>query len=178
MARTPFNPHWWQMHSLYGRVSRHVVLHPLVTWHCGTIMTSPRGRVAVGRAVEVWKMAKTAKSQPSAETFAQRLLNKKKDSAESTQAGFDGELLASSPKVHELLVTVLKDDKKTLEPASLLVFARGGSFHCCLSHKALDLRWWGEGSGLRQALAALEANMAKEEGQGPSNGSGSNTATT
>lgn len=123
-------------------------------------------------------MAKTAKQATPAETFAQRLLNRKKDSSDSTQAGFDQELIEATPRVHELLVTVLRDEKKVLEPASLLVFARGGSFHCCLSHKALDLRWWGEGPGLKQALLALEANVAKEEGQGPSNGGAPNTGHT
>ena len=178
IGKNLFDPHWWYSHAKHGTWRKYELNFCHVQWHCGAIWTPAPAFVAVGYAQEIVIVAKTAKTPSPAETFAQRLLSRKKDSADATQAGFDGELLASSPRVHELLVTVLKDEKKILEPASLLVFARGGSFHCCLSHKALDLRWWGEGSGLRQALAALEANVAKEAGQEPSNGSGGNTANT
>jgi hypothetical protein len=170
MRPNAFDPHWWYSHAKYGQWHKYDFAANGVHWWCGGLWLPARAWVSVGMLFKGDAMAKSAAKPKESDTFAQRLLARKKDTELSSQAAFDSELLESSPRVHELLVTVLREDKKVYEPASLLVFARGGSFHVCLSHKALDLKWWGEGPGLRAALAALEANVAKEEGQGSLNG--------
>lgn len=105
---------------------------------------------------EVWKTM--------GKSFVQELLKKRKAEKAETDEGNDEELANVVPHVHELLTRKIQDGKKALEPASLTVFCRKGSFHCCLSHKGLDLKWWGEGSTLKNALNALEASIGKEEG--------------
>jgi hypothetical protein len=109
------------------------------------------------------------------ESLAQRLLARQKTHEGRTSEGFDQELLDQVPAIHELLTVVLRDDKKTLDPASLIIYCQSGSFHACLSHKSLKLKWWGEGPTLKGALVALERAVKREEGQDQSAELGSNT---
>ena len=98
-------------------------------------------------------------------TFAQKLLQRQKDAEGSSYVASDEELAAAYPHVAELLTVKLVDDKHVIEPASLTVYCRTGSFHACLKHKGLDLAWWGEGPTFKRVLEALEASVGKEEGQ-------------
>lgn len=100
-----------------------------------------------------------------AKSFVEKLLNKTKAEKNDTDAGHDEELANECPHVHELLTRKLMDGKKAIEPASLTVFCRKGSFHVCLTHKGLDLKWWGEGGTLKTALEALEASIGAEAGE-------------
>lgn len=120
-------------------------------------------------------MARDKKAKAES-TLAEKLWARKKEEAGRTSAGHDGELAKELPYLHELLTTVIRDEKKVLEPACVLVFVRTGSFHACLTHKGLDLKWWGEGGTLKAAFQALEANLTKESGQETDSMPDSNTA--
>jgi hypothetical protein len=108
-------------------------------------------------------------------SIAEKLLLRKKEAAGNTTEAYDEDFVGLTPNVHELLTRTLVDDKKAIEPASLLIFARSGSWHACLSHKGLKLKWWGEGGTIKHALAALEVACCKEMGQETPEGSGAST---
>jgi hypothetical protein len=120
-------------------------------------------------------MAKSRVANGKLVSIAEKLLLKKKEAAGNTTEAYDEDFVNLTPNVHELLTRTLMDDKKPIEPASLLVFARSGSWHACLSHKGLKLKWWGEGGTIKHALAALEVSCLKEMGQEAVEGSGANT---
>jgi len=98
-------------------------------------------------------------------SFVEKLLQAKKAEKHETTVANDEELADLVPHVYELLTKKLQDGKKTIEPASLIIFCRKGSFHSCLTHKGLDLKWWGEAPTLKASLEALEASIGSEEGE-------------
>jgi len=98
-------------------------------------------------------------------SFAEKLLARQKESAGRATEAHDEDWANLTPNVHELLTTVLRDEKKVLEPATLILYARSGSWHACVSHKGLSLKWWGEGGTIAAALAKLEASCRQEMGQ-------------
>jgi hypothetical protein len=98
-------------------------------------------------------------------SFAEQMLARKKDSAARTHEASDEDFANLTPNVHELLTRILVDDKKVLEPATLLIFAREGSWHACVSHKGLKLKWWGEAATIQGALARLERSCLVDVGQ-------------
>lgn len=100
-----------------------------------------------------------------AKSFVESLLKKRKAQKAETDAAYDEELANEVPHVHELLSRKIQDGKKTIDPASLIIFCREGAFNACLSHKGIDLKWFGKGSTLREALKALETAIGHEEGQ-------------
>jgi hypothetical protein len=139
---------------------------PLVYWIAAESASLRGCFVALGIERD-YLMAKAGKNGKAPDTLTARLLERKKSTEGASVAGFDAELLDKSPLCHELMVTVIKDEKKMIDPASMLVFCRLGSWHACLTHKGLGLKWWGEGGTFAAALDALERAVGKEEGQGP-----------
>lgn len=110
-------------------------------------------------------MAKAKSSNHQPTTFAERLLAKRKEAEGSSFEAQDADFAAKHPHCTELLTTVLRDEKKVLEPGSLTIYCRSGSWHACLSHKALKLKWFAEGGTFATCLEALEAAVRREEGQ-------------
>jgi hypothetical protein len=109
-------------------------------------------------------------------SIAEQLLNRQQNKAGNLTEAYDEDFVNLTPNVHELLTRSLQvDEKKTLEPATILMFARSGSWTVCLSHKGLKLKWWGEGGTVKQALMALERACGKEMGQETPEGSEANT---
>jgi hypothetical protein len=108
-------------------------------------------------------------------SLAEQLLARQKDAAGRTHEAYDEDWANLTPNVLELLSRVLVDDKKVLEPATVLIFARSGSWHSCLSHKGLKLKWWGEGGTIAACLADLERACRQEMGQDTSEQPGTNT---
>jgi hypothetical protein len=134
------------------------------------------GAVAVLEGVLAVKQEKNKRN--GVVSFAEAMLARKKDSSARTHEASDEDFCNLTPNVHELLTRILVDDKKVMEPATLLIFAREGSWHACISHKALKLKWWGEGGTIQAALAKLERSCLQEMGQeapeplGPARGKG------
>jgi hypothetical protein len=108
-------------------------------------------------------------------SIAEQLLSRQKNQAGNLTEAYDEDFVALTPNVHELLTRSLVDEKKTMEPATILMFARSGSWTMCLSHKGLKLKWWGEGGTVKQAMMALERACGKEMGQETPEGSEANT---
>jgi hypothetical protein len=135
------------------------------------------GRTDAGLAIlERWfPVAKKQRGSNGVLSLAEQLLARQKDSAGRTHEAHDDDWANATPNVLELLTRVLVDDKKVLEPATVLIFARSGSWHCCLSHKGLKLKWWGEGGTIGAALAGLERACRQEVGQEASEQPDTNT---
>jgi hypothetical protein len=146
-----------------------------VVWLLVRSIASDRieGAVAI---LERWlPVAKEKNKRNGVLSIAEQMLARKKDQAGRASEATDEDFANLTPNVHELLTRILRDDKKVMEPATLLVFARSGSWHACLSHKALQLKWWGEGGTIKDALAKLERSCLQEMGQEPSEQPGTNT---
>jgi hypothetical protein len=121
------------------------------------------GAVAVLEAVMTVKQEKNKRN--GVISFAEQMLARKKDSGSRTHEASDEDFCNLTPNVHELLTRILVDDKKVMEPATLFIFAREGSWHACISHKALKLKWWGEAGTIQGALDRLERSCRQEMGQ-------------
>jgi hypothetical protein len=106
-----------------------------------------------------------------AKSWLERLVEQQSKNEGRVMEATDEQLADLVPHVYELLTSRLKLDKKSYEPASLLVFARSGSWHACLSQKSLNLRWWAESLSWASLLPALELVVAKVDGsEEPQNG--------
>lgn len=134
------------------------------------------GRTDAGTAtLERWFPVVKRRAETNGKlSFAEQLLARQKASLGRETEAYDEDWSNLTPSVHELLTRVLRDDKKVLEPATVIIYARGGSWHACVSHKALGLKWWGEGGTIASALAKLEASCRAEMGQEASEGSSAN----
>jgi hypothetical protein len=99
--------------------------------------------------------------------FAQRLLDAVKAGTGREQVASDDDLASAVPHVFELLTRRLKDGKKWIDPGSVLIFAREDCWHACLTHRGLNLKWWGEGNTFKAALDALERALVGANGQSP-----------
>jgi hypothetical protein len=115
-----------------------------------------------------WDRKSETRNLRMAKSFLEKLVEQHASGNSNAQAADDEDLGNLAPHVFELLTKKVKIDKKTLEPASLLIFARSGSWHACLTHKGLDVRWWAETARYGDLLPALEAAVNKEEGQAAS----------
>jgi hypothetical protein len=116
--------------------------------------------------LEGWFPVTKARSMRNGQmTFAEKLLARQKESAGRAAEAYDEDWSNMAPNVHELLTRVLQDEKKRLEPATLILYAKSGSWHACISHKGLRLKWWGEGGTIKQAVEKLEAACLAEMGQ-------------
>jgi hypothetical protein len=135
------------------------------------------GRTNAGLAIsERWfPVAKRSTGKNGVLSLAEQLLTRQKEAAGRTHEASDEDWANATPNVLELLTRVLVDDKKVLEPATVLIFARSGSWHSCLSHKGLKLKWWGEGGTIAACLADLERACRQEMGQEASGPADTNT---
>jgi hypothetical protein len=146
-----------------------------VTWVL--IRSCVRGRLEGAAAFLEGKKSMAGRNgkKPAPMSIAQQLLDRQKNKAGNLTEAYDEDFVNLTPNVHELLTRSLQDDKKTLEPATILMFARSGSWTVCLSHKGLKLKWWGEGGTVKQALMALERACGKDTGQETVEELGANT---
>jgi len=146
-----------------------------LVWVLFRSFATGRTNAGIGILERWFPVAKKQRGANGVLSLAEQLLARQKEAAGRTHEAQDDDWAASTPNVHELLTRVLVDDKKTLEPATVLVFARSGSWHCCLSHKGLKLKWWGEGGTIGAALADLERACRQEMGQEASEQPDANT---
>lgn len=157
-------------------------------WHCRTewhesgvwwllFHSFATGNINAGLALLEGEpaMAKKAVGRNGVVSIAEALLARQKDALAKTHEASDEEWLANTPAVHEMLTRVLRLEKKVLQPASVLIFARSGGWRACLSHKGLDLKWWGEGPTIKSALVELERSCKAEMGQEEEHEPGINT---
>lgn len=144
---------------------------PHYLWESGIVWTmylniaTDRIEAAVAVLEGVWFVTTKRPGRNGTLTFAEKLLARQKESAGRAAEAHDEDWANLTPNVHELLTRVLQDEKKRLEPATLILYAKSGSWHACVSHKGLSLKWWGEGGTIKAALEKLEAACLAEMGQ-------------
>lgn len=103
-----------------------------------------------------------------AKSWLEKLVEQHKDRNGTVIEATDEDLQNLVPHVYELLTSRIKMDKRNLDPATLLLFARSGSWHACLSQRGLDLKWWAESTTWAGLMPCLESAVAKESQATPS----------
>jgi hypothetical protein len=113
---------------------------------------------------------KNGRKAPQGSSFTDRLLARKKEIEGAGHEAEDADFSAKYPLLAELVTVRVIDDDKPLEPASLSIWAKQGSWHACVSHKGLKVRWFAEALAFEGLWKALEQAIAHESGQVVSDG--------